>query len=298
MVRAKRLTGIHPLSYIGVNPVSPNDFIVQTRDPLTSDYAQYDLGDEWLNVTTQLVYKLVSKDDKVSIWSIVTGGGAGSTTTYDTDSGSATPSADIIRIDGGTNINTDGATNIVTVNLDGTLTGNITFSGDVTFNGNITFPPLGEGVLQSDAAGLVTATEGTDGQVIISSTAGAPSWANITSTGKTVAISNGSNSINLETGDSFARYTAVNTTPYTVLTTDDHLGVDCSGSIISIELPDAPAAGRLFGIKDNTGSAATNNISVTTVGGAVNIDGATTYTMNTNFQSINVVFSGTAYEVI
>lgn len=298
MVRAKRLTGLHPLSYIGVDPVSPNDFVVQTRAPLTSDFAPYNLGDEWLNVSTNLVYKLVSKEGKDSIWSIITGGGAGSTTTYRTNSGDATPSADILRIEGGLNINTAGATNIVTINLNSTLVGNITFEGDITFNGGLTFPALGDGVLQSDSMGNITATEGTDGQVLISSTAGSPSWQNITSTGGTVSITNASNSINLETGVAFSTYTAVNTTPYTVLATDVHLGVDSSGGIISIELPNAPAAGRIFSVKDSTGSAATNNITVTTVGGAVNIDGATSYVMNTNFQAISVIFSGTAYEVI
>lgn len=91
--------------------------------------------------------------------------------------------------------------------------------------------------------------------------------------------------------------TAVNTSPYVVLSTDGFISVDSSGGAITIQLPNAPATGRTFTIKDQTGNAASNNISVTTVGGAVTIDGLTTYTINANYQSINVVFNGTSYMV-
>lgn len=92
-------------------------------------------------------------------------------------------------------------------------------------------------------------------------------------------------------------YTAVNTTPYVVQATDQFLGVDSSGGAITIQLPNAPATGRVYVIKDATGSAATNNITVTTVGGVVLIDGAATFVMNTAYQSINVLFNGTQYLV-
>lgn len=92
-------------------------------------------------------------------------------------------------------------------------------------------------------------------------------------------------------------YTLVNTTPYVVLSTDDFMGVDCSGSAITIELPDAPSTGRTFVIKDITGSAATNNITVTTVSGIVLVDGSTSYIMNTNLESVTVLFSGSAYYI-
>ena len=92
-------------------------------------------------------------------------------------------------------------------------------------------------------------------------------------------------------------YTSVTTTPYVVLSTDEYLGVTTSSLAITIELPNAPATGRTYTIKDSTGNASTNNITVTTVGGAVLIDGATTFVMNTNYESINVIFNGTNYEV-
>jgi hypothetical protein len=84
-----------------------------------------------------------------------------------------------------------------------------------------------------------------------------------------------------------------------VLSTDQYLGVDSSGGAIFIQLPNAPATGKTFVIKDRTGSANSiaNNIYVTTVGGAVTIDGSTSYTMNTQYAAINVLFDGSTYQI-
>lgn len=85
--------------------------------------------------------------------------------------------------------------------------------------------------------------------------------------------------------------------PYTVAATDYYISLDTVGGAISILLPNAPTTSRTFVIKDRTGHAAANNVSVTTVGGAVTIDGSTTYTMGSNFQAIQLIFNGTSYEV-
>ncbi len=111
----------------------------------------------------------------------------------------------------------------------------------------------------------------------------------ITPTANTITIA--------ATGTTSLTYTNVNTTPYVVLTTDEYLSVDTSALSITIQLPNAATSGRAYIIKDRTGAAATRNITVTTVGGAVNIDGATTFVMNTNFQSINIIGNGSTYEV-
>jgi len=92
-------------------------------------------------------------------------------------------------------------------------------------------------------------------------------------------------------------YTAVNTSPYVVLSGDQFLGVDSSGGAITVQLPNAPTTGRYITIKDSTGSANTNNITVTTVGGAVTIDGATSYVMTANYESVSVLFNGSNYEI-
>lgn len=85
--------------------------------------------------------------------------------------------------------------------------------------------------------------------------------------------------------------------PYIAFSTDYYLTVNSSGGAVVIRLPDAPAAGKTFVIKDSKGSAAANNITITTVGGVVDIDAAPTYVINTNYGSVQVLFDGTAYEV-
>ena len=92
-------------------------------------------------------------------------------------------------------------------------------------------------------------------------------------------------------------YTNVTTTPYVVTATDYYLSVDTSTLAITIELPNAPTTYRLFVVKDRIGNAMANNVSITTVGGAVTIDGETTYTLNQPFEAVDILFNGTSYEI-
>lgn len=85
--------------------------------------------------------------------------------------------------------------------------------------------------------------------------------------------------------------------PYTATATDFYISCDSTTGTITILLPNAPTQFRQFIIKDRTGAAAVSNISVTTVGGAVTIDGQTTLTLASNFASIQLLFNGTSYEV-
>ena len=75
-----------------------------------------------------------------------------------TNSGSSTPSGGVINIIGSSELSTSGATNVIGVDV----------------------------------------SSGNDGEVLIAATAGSPAWGNITSTGGTITITNGANSINLE----------------------------------------------------------------------------------------------------
>lgn len=100
-------------------------------------------------------------------------------------------------------------------------------------------------------------------------------------------------------GPSMGTYTGINhaSSPYTVQPTDYYISCDVTGGVITVLLPNAPLTSTVFAIKDKVGLSATSNITVTTVGGAVNIDGATTFTMNTAYEAISVIFNGVSYEI-
>ena len=86
--------------------------------------------------------------------------------------------------------------------------------------------------------------------------------------------------------------------PYTVLSTDYYISVDCSAGTVQLDFPNAPTFKQIWIVKDRTGNAALNNITLTTPGGSVTFDGLTTYTMNSNYQAINLLANATpTYEV-
>lgn len=110
-------------------------------------------------------------------------------------------------------------------------------------------------------------------------------------TGSTVTI--------IGTSETIFTVTALTDTdsPYTVLSTDFYLTCNVSAGVLTIDLPDAPATGRVFIVKDTGGDAASNNITITTVGAVITIDGSTTFVMNTAYEAVELLFNGTSYEV-
>lgn len=107
-----------------------------------------------------------------------------------------------------------------------------------------------------------------------------------------------SNTILITVTEALPNYTIV-TGPvtHTVSATDYYLSCDSSAGAIEIELPDAPLASREFVIKDRNGSATTNTITITTVTGAVTIDGNTSYVFTDQYESVEMIFNGTFYEI-
>lgn len=85
--------------------------------------------------------------------------------------------------------------------------------------------------------------------------------------------------------------------PYTVLSTDYYMSCDVTSGDLTIELPNTPSNGKVFIVKDSAGNSTTNNITITTVGGNVEIDGETSRIISINFRSLNFIFNGTSYEV-
>jgi hypothetical protein len=180
---------------------------------------------------------------------------------FTTDGGTATPSSGVINIAGGTLLTSAGATNVVTINADDNVVGSVaTDSGTVTPTSN-SFTITGTGGITTSGSGSSVTIIGTSESVIP-----------ITS------------------------LTDAND-PYTVLSTDYYLSCNVNGGSLSIELPDAPATGKVYIVKDAGGDAVTNNITVTTAGGVVTIDGDTSRVISTNFASLQFVFNSTSWEV-
>lgn len=82
---------------------------------------------------------------------------------------------------------------------------------------------------------------------------------------------------------------------YTTLATDYVIGVNTSAPR-TITLIGSPTTGQMYRIADITGSAATNNITVS--GNGSNIDGAASKIINTNYGSIDVVYTGTIWKIV
>ena len=116
--------------------------------------------------------------------------------------------------------------------------------------------------------------------------------------GTNVTTSGVGNTITITaTADTDLTYISTTDATYTVLLTDQFVSVDASGGAKQVNLPNTTDTGRVIRIKDQGGDAGGNNITVTTPGGAVTIDGSVTYVMNMGFESIAVIYNGTNFEI-
>lgn len=121
----------------------------------------------------------------------------------------------------------------------------------------------------------------------------------ITSLGAGYVKSDSNGNLTIGIPESVIPYTSINhaASPYTALTTDYYISADVTAGVITIRLPNAPTTGTVFIVKDKVGLATTSNISVTTAGGAVLIDGVTTFVMNTAYEVCQFVFNSVGYEI-
>src|SRR5574341_1989104 len=100
----KRLSGLNPLSYQGVEPSSPPLTLEVDRSPTSNDNT-YNIGTMWNVKDTQQIWILLSLDGGVATWASLSGGGTGATT-FPCDVGAATEVGGVLNVFGGTNITT------------------------------------------------------------------------------------------------------------------------------------------------------------------------------------------------
>lgn len=89
--------------------------------------------------------------------------------------------------------------------------------------------------------------------------------------------------------------TEVTTPEYTATATDYFLCVDTSTTPVAITLPTG-ILGTVYIVKDCTGDAATNNITVAGTGGEL-VDGSTA-TINTSYGSLSFIFNGSEWSIV
>lgn len=91
------------------------------------------------------------------------------------------------------------------------------------------------------------------------------------------------------------RVTTPGAYPYTTIPQDNVILVDTSAARTIVPLA-SPTTGQMHRIKDNAGSAAANNITVTPSG--KNIDGSASFLINTNYGSIDIVYNGAQWNIL
>lgn len=179
-------TGKHPLAYLGVEATTPPQMVLEKRDPTADDNNEFNIGTIWVVADMDRIWMLMDLEGDTADWVMIHPSGAADT--FNADIGTAVSVGGILKVYGGTNIETSGVDNTITIKL----------SDNVSIPGTLTLSSMGEGFVRSSAAGVFSSLpDGTDGEILISSTAGSPIWTRLTSSDASVVITNGHSTIDL-----------------------------------------------------------------------------------------------------
>lgn len=85
--------------------------------------------------------------------------------------------------------------------------------------------------------------------------------------------------------------------PYTVLPTDYFISADTSGGAIIVNFPDAPTQNTSYIIKDRTGDASTNNITVKSLSGVTTVDEAASKPIAGNYGAMQLLYHSGNYQI-
>lgn len=109
----------------------------------------------------------------------------------------------------------------------------------------------------------------------------------------TINSSTGQLGVTTQFGTNVTNITAAS---YQVLVSDDFIGVNRAGAV-TVTLEAAPTMGREVTIKDISGAAGANNITIS--GNGNNIDGSSTRFINSNYGSVTLIFNNsTGWSII
>lgn len=98
----------NPLGYLGIDSNNPRQTYIRARDPSTTDFRPYSIGDRWVNKLNGSAWMLVSKTIGVAIWQPI-GGGATQVQTLTGDTfGPVSPLGGNINIVGSSGLRVDG----------------------------------------------------------------------------------------------------------------------------------------------------------------------------------------------
>ncbi len=218
MANVKDIDIFTPNQYENIYYEAP---IVARRAPTASD--KYEIGKVWIDVPNNDAYFMTSITAGQAVW-INAGGGSGTFTSVTATTGNITASA-------GDFIATLGDLNIVA--------------------GAVTFGALGAGVVQTNATGVISSSMGTNGQLLISSTAGVPTWGTITA-GAGIIVTNAANAITIDATGAIASTFPTDAgiaTPIAGATTvagGTNLNTSGAGGTVTVNLDDSPSvAGSL-----------------------------------------------------
>lgn len=162
------------------------------------------------------------------------------------------------------------------------ITGPISFDEGIATLDTATQAAVNLVVLGTGTSALNTVSDtGTSGQVLTSNGNGNdPTWQDTSSGVYTIASITFSDS------------------PYTVdITTTNYVSVDTSGGDVLVLIPNSPTQASYLVVKDASGNAATNNITISSVSGSVPIDTIFNYIVSSNFESYEFIFNTDHYEV-
>lgn len=179
-------TGKHPLAYLGVEPTTPPQMVLEKRDPTADDNNEFNIGTIWVVADLDRVFMLMDLEHGTADWVMIHPSEAADT--FNADVGVAVSVGGVLNVYGGNNIRTEAVDNTI----------NIVLTENVSIPGTLTLSSMNEGFVRADATGEFSSLpDGTSGQVIIGATAADPAWANLSSSDSSVVITEGPNTIDL-----------------------------------------------------------------------------------------------------